>query len=86
MKRQIPLQSLHDLQNAQSDDARVDALRAIKHELTGHLSRKTLFVNAGLIQTLALVLSPVGDSKDAESIYFQSAQLITVLAHGTTHP
>lgn len=82
MKRQVPLQTLYDLQNAQSDSARVEALKAIKHDLTGHLSRKTLFVNAGLIDALAAALPPLDASRDVNQLYLQSSQLLAVLAHG----
>ncbi|RVX66435.1 hypothetical protein B0A52_09665 [Exophiala mesophila] len=81
MKRQAPLQTLYDLQNAQSDSTRVEALKAIKHDLTGHLSRKSLFVNAGLIDALAAALPSLDSSRDVNQLYLQSSQVLAVLAH-----
>lgn len=80
MKR--PTSSLHLADNG---IARLAQLKKIKHDLTGHVSRKADALNNGLISLIADVLNDVKQSSirhEDELIYTQTAQVLAVVAHG----
>jgi len=59
--------------------SRVAHLKKIKHDLTGHVSRKAESLDSGLIPLLADLLHT---SQDNGQVYAHVAQILSILAHG----
>lgn len=83
------LQPLHDLRAAADTSAHLQALRQIKNELSGHLSRKIEYIHNGLIHllanSLASLVATLGNaqpSNDDELTCTHVAQLLYLIAHG----
>lgn len=63
-----------------SDNAsRIAHLKKVKHDLTGHVSRKADALNNGLIPLLAELLH---NSQHHDQVYIHASQILAVLAHG----
>lgn len=84
-----PQLQLEELRGASDISAQSAALKKVKYELTGHLSRKIEYIHHGLILSLARTLADVaashGDSQPGqleELAYTQVAQVLCVIAHG----
>lgn len=59
--------------------SRIAHLKKIKHDLTGHVSRKAESLNNGLIPLLADLLHK---SQHHDQVYAHVAQILSILAHG----
>ncbi|KAK5194082.1 hypothetical protein LTR99_005687 [Exophiala xenobiotica] len=82
------LQPLHDLRAAADTSAHLQALRKIKNELSGHLSRKIEYIHNGLIhllaKSLASLVTTLGNAQptdDDELTCTHAAQLLYLIAH-----
>ena len=82
------LQPLEALRGASNISAQSAALKKVKYELSGHLSRKIEYIHHGLIPSLAQTLAHVA-SRDADAQLGQEeelgctqvAQILCVIAH-----
>lgn len=84
--------ALHDLNVASNPSDQLRALKSIKCDLTGHLSRKVEYIHNGLVPQLASTLADIGASipsaatslePEKESVLTQAAQVLCVIAHGS---
>ncbi|KIW99442.1 uncharacterized protein Z518_11181 [Rhinocladiella mackenziei CBS 650.93] len=91
--RRVP-SSLQDLKTAAGTPRQLPALKRIKYDLTGHLSRKVEYIQHGLVPTLAKILTDTetqptsGPAAAAakptledELTFTQVAQVLCVIAH-----
>ncbi|KIX99203.1 uncharacterized protein Z520_04779 [Fonsecaea multimorphosa CBS 102226] len=84
--------ALQDLTAAEGSSAQLQALKRIKYDLTGHVSRKVEYIQNGLLPQLAKILADVatqqtglaaGDAhlEHEELLTTQAAQILCVIAH-----
>jgi hypothetical protein len=87
----LAVQPLQELRSSLHTRAQSTALKKIKCELSGHVSRKVEYIQHGLIPLLAdLLHEPPTEqvtvsaqpSQDDEQTFTQVAQLLCVIAHG----
>ncbi|OAP57841.1 hypothetical protein AYL99_08579 [Fonsecaea erecta] len=90
--RGLARSALQDLTAAEGPSASLQALRRIKCDLTGHVSRKIEYIQNGLIPQLSKILAdvatqqaalPAGDThlEQEELLTAQAAQILCVIAH-----
>ncbi|KIW79247.1 hypothetical protein Z517_05859 [Fonsecaea pedrosoi CBS 271.37] len=84
--------ALQDLAAADQFSAQLQALKRIKYDLTGHVSRKVEYIQNGFIPQLAKILADAaaqlatlnaGDAhpEEVELVTTQAAQILCVIAH-----
>jgi hypothetical protein len=82
-----PPVELQNLNHASETSVQLQALRSIKCDLNGHVSRKVAYIRHGLVSRLAELLHELmedfdGSDHDDVAILTQVSHLICIIAHG----